>query len=95
MMISIRNERYKYCFARYESTEELYDMYDDPHEINNLANNKSYRDILEKMRNDTNNWCLQNNHEPVIDTDGKLTYSKFILSEHQRLPHQVLGIRPC
>jgi N-sulfoglucosamine sulfohydrolase len=40
-------------FSTPKPKEELYDLIDDPHELNNLADNMDYRDILIKMRNIT------------------------------------------
>jgi arylsulfatase A-like enzyme len=37
-------------FRNHKPDEELYDLASDPHELNNLAENPSFRDVLEKMR---------------------------------------------
>jgi len=37
-------------WAKRKPVEELYDVEKDPHEIHNLAENESYREILERMR---------------------------------------------
>jgi len=107
LTLMIRDERYKYCFCRYESTEELYDIEADPYEIKNLISEADFKDTLVQMRNTADRWCRQNNHEPILTgfpfcdesqngalDDGKLTYSKFIASRHSHWPSQVLGIRP-
>lgn len=39
--------------------EELYDTREDPHEINNLANDSRYRAELERMRAALDNWMLE------------------------------------
>jgi len=41
--------------------EELYDLMLDPTEANNLANEPSKKDILEKMRNKLDNWMKKTN----------------------------------
>ncbi len=38
--------------------EELYDLANDPHEINNLASNKKYASILQEHRDVLTNWTL-------------------------------------
>ncbi len=40
----------KLFMAERKSVEELYDLQNDPHEINNLAGKAKYRPLLEKMR---------------------------------------------
>ncbi|MQY77664.1 MAG: sulfatase-like hydrolase/transferase, partial [Bacteroidetes bacterium] len=39
--------------------EELYDLKADPHEINNLAKDPEYKDVLEKMRNVLDQWMKE------------------------------------
>lgn len=39
--------------------EELYDIVNDPYELNNLATNRSYKIQLELMRERLNNWILE------------------------------------
>lgn len=46
--------------------EELYDVVNDPHEINNLANNPQYAETLTKMRNILDEW--------IVATDDKGQY---------------------
>jgi len=94
MTLMIRDKQYKYCFARYESTEELYDMVADPYEMENLAGESRFKNELERMRKKADDWCRKNNHEPVLTDNGELTYNKFVLAEHQHPPCQVLGFRP-
>lgn len=38
--------------------EELYDTQNDPWEVNNLANDPEYQDILEEMRAETKRWMV-------------------------------------
>ncbi|MFC1558555.1 sulfatase-like hydrolase/transferase [candidate division KSB1 bacterium] len=42
--------------SKTKPVEELYDIQADPHEINNLAENPEYKDILEKMRKAVFGW---------------------------------------
>jgi N-sulfoglucosamine sulfohydrolase len=39
--------------------EELYDCENDPHELRNLAEEEAYRDILNRMRQELDDWCLE------------------------------------
>lgn len=43
----------------YIQNEELYDLILDPNESNNLANDSSYKEILEDMRNKLDNWMIR------------------------------------
>ena len=48
----IRTEQWKYFrYRNINAPEELYDLENDPQELNNLASNKEYRNILQNMRN--------------------------------------------
>ncbi len=42
-------------------TEELYDLQNDPHEINNLAGNSSYESVLRRMRRAHVEWMIETN----------------------------------
>ncbi|MBO0322931.1 sulfatase [Muricauda sp. CAU 1633] len=42
-----------------KAEEELYDLENDPHELNNLAGNPEYKDRLEKMRLACNDWVKE------------------------------------
>ncbi|MBN2271469.1 MAG: tetratricopeptide repeat protein [Sedimentisphaerales bacterium] len=45
-------------FEPTKPVEELYDCQDDPHEVNNLAGDKKYRKILERMRKAHEQWAI-------------------------------------
>ena len=48
----IRTEQWKYFrYRTIKATEELYDLENDPQELNNLASNTKYKIILQNMRN--------------------------------------------
>ena len=48
----IRTEQWKYFrYININAPEELYDLENDPQELNNLAINKEYKNILQNMRN--------------------------------------------
>jgi arylsulfatase A-like enzyme len=46
----VRTKRYKYLTYLGHNFEELYDLKNDPHEINNLAQSSDNQNLLEKMR---------------------------------------------
>ncbi|MFG0334600.1 MAG: sulfatase/phosphatase domain-containing protein, partial [Maioricimonas sp. JB049] len=58
-------------FAPTKPVEELYDCRADPHEINNLAADPAYADVLERMRQAHRQWVLETRDlglipEPII-----------------------------
>jgi arylsulfatase A-like enzyme len=61
-------EAYKngYCneiqsrFWETKPAEELYDVTKDPHNINNLADDPEYQDVLKRMRRETQRWVREN-----------------------------------
>ena len=46
----------KQYFEETKPVEELYDTQKDPHEVNNLAGDPNYKDVLERMRKMHNRW---------------------------------------
>jgi hypothetical protein len=44
------------AFWREKPAEELYDVHADPWEVNNLANDPSYADVLKRMRAEADRW---------------------------------------
>ena len=60
-------------FRKTKPLEELYDITNDPHEVNNLAEKPEFNDTLSKMRKVLNDWMLETEDtglipEPVLDT---------------------------
>lgn len=48
---ALRNERYKYIhWYRHENKDELYDLIDDPYELNNLYKNENMQKIVKEMQ---------------------------------------------
>ncbi len=59
-------------FEPTKPVEELYDTAADPHEVNNLAADPKYKDVLERMRDVHVNWCRETMDiglipEPIFD----------------------------
>jgi arylsulfatase len=92
MSIMSRQGDFKYCFARFNSTEELYDLKADPHELKNLAKDARYADKLIEMRNKTNQWCIEYSHDPILNEDGQLTYTEFREEDYWTETSRKLGI---
>lgn len=69
------------AFWRRKPVEELYDTENDPWEVNNLAADPKYRDVLERMRQASREWMLRINDtgfmpeaEMVERTKGTTAY---------------------
>ena len=50
------NETQNQWFRESKPEEELFDTWNDPHEIHNLADNPGYREKLEELRNECRRW---------------------------------------
>jgi uncharacterized sulfatase len=62
----------KQYFEQAKPVEELYDIRSDPHEVNNLADNPEYRNVLERMREVHKKWMMKTRDvglipEPIFD----------------------------
>lgn len=53
-------------------SEELYDVTEDPHELNNLAGDPDYRDVLQRMRDEMDDWMLR------IDDKGHIPEDRLV-----------------
>ncbi|OHB49653.1 MAG: hypothetical protein A2Y10_05710 [Planctomycetes bacterium GWF2_41_51] len=93
MILMIRDKKFKYCYARYEATEELYDMSLDVYDSHNLAIDENYKTQLIEMRNTADKWCIENSHERLLDDTGNLLKAHFDINEHLVNPKDVMGIR--
>ncbi len=58
-------------FWGYKEAEELYDTTADPHNVNNLANDPAYKNVLERMRNETKRW-VRNNKDAGFLPEGMM-----------------------
>ena len=81
----------KLFMAPNKPVEELYDLKNDPHELQNLADNPKYEDVLTKMRKVHLNWVLKTRDlglipEPeIIEREKELGSRYDILGNDQQL----------
>jgi len=74
-------------FWQPKPTEELYDTSKDPHEVNNLAKDPKYADVLKRMRAETHKWSLSiydSGFMPegmMLDRAGSKTIYEYIRSD--------------
>jgi len=64
------------AFWHQKPSEELFDTEADPYNVNNLAGNKKYEKILEKMRKDCREIILKNKDAGFIPESMRVTISK-------------------
>ncbi|MBD3184205.1 sulfatase-like hydrolase/transferase [Candidatus Poribacteria bacterium] len=62
----IRNHEWKYIHRYPYGPHELYNLENDPDEINNLVEDKAYDEIIVKMRGQIDEWFCQYS-EPMLD----------------------------
>jgi len=77
----LKKETTRY-FEPIRPTEELYDLENDPWEMNNLAGNPAYQDTLQKMQNMLLTTIIETNDlgfipEPILEDLGKKYGNKF------------------
>ena len=63
-MIMMRNERYKYVYHwQVDDVDELYDLYEDPGELNNLYLSEDHKELVESMSHNIIKWAEDTGHE--------------------------------
>ncbi len=63
-------------FWHQKPSEELYDTESDPYNVNNLAGNKNYKVVLEKMRKDCKSIIIKSKDTGFIPESMRVTISK-------------------
>ncbi len=82
-------------FWNTKPAEELYDTENDPWEVNNLANNPAYKNILERMRQANNEWIEDIKdagfipEADLIDRVGQNTIYDYMRSGEINLPELI------
>ena len=86
--------RWKYCYAEFDATEELYDIETDPRELANLAADATHKDRLRDLRGCVIDWCRDNGDDAMLDANGGLVSRPFTPpTDRPRLPGS-FGWRP-
>ncbi len=75
-------------FAPHRPPEELYDLKNDPYEINNLADHPEYQEILKKLRRIHLDWMKQTRDlglipEPILEEMGMKYGNKYFVLQHE------------
>ena len=58
-------------FRSSKDVDELFDTYTDPHELNNIANDPAYTEVLSELKNEMDRWLTQIGDNPNM-TEGDL-----------------------
>lgn len=69
------SKEWKYIYHQEDGVEELYDLKNDPDELNNVAGAGNVQDTQSHFRNYLINWCIENNDKSMIE-DGDLAVSE-------------------
>lgn len=72
-------------FSATKPVEELYDCQTDPHEVNNLAADPQYADVLKRMREAHTQWVLETRDTGLIPEPILVARSKQVGSEYEVL----------
>ncbi len=84
---SIVGKRYKYNVYNWgKNREQLFDLKNDPFEMNNLAKNKNFLKTLDLFRDRLHKWC--------INTDDKKFLRKIVLPSTSTLKSSTLFDKP-
>ena len=67
--------------APVKPAEELYDLTNDPHELNNLADKPEHKDVLKRMSDLLDEWVKQTNDKGEIPEDPALA-ARVCLNKH-------------
>lgn len=74
-------------FFQYRVVEEFYDFVKDPDALQNLINDPSYQDEIERMRNELKNWMIKTN-DPALEgfehRNSKELLQKFMEDDVER-----------
>ena len=62
---------YQAAFFKEKPKEELYDIVNDPYEMNNLADNPMYKETLNEMQAALDKWIIDTNDEGRLQEDPK------------------------
>ena len=68
--VMVRNERYKYIYCP-DDIDELYDLQNDPQEINNIAGNPNMGNVMRELRDKIAGWLLRSSDSPPLEWDKR------------------------
>lgn len=74
----VASKEWKYIYYQYGGIEELYNLQEDPDELNNLAgeDSKEIQQTKKKLREYLISWCLENGDTQMIDENSELVKSE-------------------
>ena len=65
------DEQYKYLYTAAGAIDELYDVAADPQELENLADQAQYSDVVSQMKARLLDWCVENGDADILE-NGRL-----------------------
>ena len=62
----VRTSKWKYVHDSMGDLDELYDLVNDPHELENVAGEEQHRDVLADMRLRLADWSINTEDSPPV-----------------------------
>ena len=78
------------AFFKEKPKEELYDIVNDPYEMNNLATNSKYKETLNDMQAALDKWIIETNDDGRLQEDPKdveemsILWKEFVKKRNER-----------
>ncbi len=84
-MLHVRTKEWKYLFYQNGGYEQLYNLKEDPHELNDLAHDANYKKMKEEIKTAALEWIIKyGNVEYALDNRGDLRKELYCYREGQK-----------
>jgi arylsulfatase A-like enzyme len=83
----VADKRWKYCYSEIGGSEELYDLANDPDELQNISDRAESVPLLETMRRRLRQWAEENGDEEILAGDTLAVNHKDVLANVEFRPN--------
>ncbi|WP_369047969.1 sulfatase [Tenacibaculum sp. UWU-22] len=80
--------------AQSKPSEELYDLVNDPFEINNLASNTKYTEIKQELKTKLLEWVKENDFGKYPESEKEIEYAKKMMANEYKKWMEKVGLNP-